>query len=104
MTLQKARDHMKIGPLSNPNFLSGYQVNRSVPGRSTSAPGKVDEASFSEEAISFSKLFTELKDTVDARSDEELQRIAELRGQVRGGTYHVDSEDIAESIIADFIG
>lgn len=95
---------MKIGPLSNPNFLSGYRVNRSMPSANPPVTSGLDEASFSEEAISFSKLFTELRDTIDTRTDKELERIAELREQVRGGEYYVDSDSIAESILADFVG
>ena len=85
---------MKINPVANPNILRSYQASRMVP-ETTRAPGRRDEVTFSEEALSFSKVMAQ----VEFRTKEERAHIAEITNAVRQGEYRIDSGKIADSIL-----
>jgi len=85
---------MKINPISNPNILRSYQSTQKLPEKAKFPSGR-DEVTFSEEALSFSKVVAEL----EARSPDERARIAEIANAVSRGEYRVDSDKIADKIL-----
>ena len=91
---------MKINPVSNPNILRSYQAAKHV-SRMVPTGGKLDEVSFSEEAITFSRVMAEMKEEMrpEVRSQEEKSRIEEIASRVRNGTYKVESAAVAEKIL-----
>lgn len=58
-----------------------------------------DEAVLSEEALSFSKIFSEFREAAGAANAGQPERVADIRAQLQAGTYKVDSEKIAESLL-----
>ena len=85
---------MKINPISNPNILRSYQAAKAVPAK-TYVPSGRDEVTFSEEALSFSKVMAE----VEFRTQEERTHIANIADAVRQGEYKIESEKIADRIL-----
>ena len=85
---------MKINPVSNPNILRSYQSTQKITEK-TKLPSGRDEVTFSEEALSFSKIVAEL----ESRSTDERARIADITNAVNKGEYKVDSEAIADKIL-----
>lgn len=94
---------MKINPMGNAGYISGNNRTGKVDAykKSQLTPGS-DEAVLSEEAVSFSKIFAQAKESV--RSPEDQDRIADIKAQIQAGTYNVDSQDVAESILGDLFG
>jgi len=89
---------MKINPIFNPNILKNYQsVSQVTP--KPDAPANRDAVTVSEEAMSFSKILAEAKETIELRSPEEKARIEEIAHAVRQGTYRIDSAKVAEKIL-----
>ena len=85
---------MKINPITNPNILRSYQSSRTIPVKLGVLAGR-DEVVFSEEALSFSKIMTE----VETRTQEERAHIANITNAIRQGEYKVDSDKIADKIL-----
>jgi anti-sigma28 factor (negative regulator of flagellin synthesis) len=85
---------MKINPIANPNILRSYQTAKMVPSK-VSLPSGRDEVTFSDEALSFSKVMAE----VEFRTQEEKTHIAEITNSVRNGDYKIDSDVIADKIL-----
>jgi len=85
---------MKINPIANPNIMRSYQSPRTIPVKSGVLTGR-DEVVFSEEALSFSKIMTE----VETRTQEERAHIADITNAVRQGEYKIDSDKIADKIL-----
>lgn len=96
---------MKISGPGSPNFISGNYRNAKVNAytQSQSVSGS-DKATLSEEAVTFSKIYSEVKESVNMRSAEDLARIAEIKERVQSGTYNVSSADIADSVIQELYG
>jgi len=94
---------MKINPISNPNILKAYQAT--VPKKATpGVPGKRDEVTFSEEALSYSRAMAEAKDELEFRTPEEKAHIANVTQAVRNDEYRVDSDQIADKILESVLG
>jgi len=85
---------MKINPIANPNILRSYQATKISPEKKKVLNGR-DEVTFSEEALSFSKVMSE----IEFRTQEEKARIAEITNAVRQGEYRIDSDKIADKIL-----
>ena len=85
---------MKINPIVNPNILKSYQSARMAPAKASAPIGR-DEVTFSEEAISFSKVMAE----VEFRTQEERTHIANISNAVKQGEYRIDSDKIAGKIL-----
>ena len=85
---------MKINPITNPNILRSYQATQKTPEK-TKVPIGRDEVTFSDEALSFSKLMAE----VEFRTQEERTHIAGITQAVRQGEYKIDSDKIADKIL-----
>jgi flagellar biosynthesis anti-sigma factor FlgM len=94
---------MKINPITTPSVLGSYKTAMSTPDK-TKVASKRDEVTFSEEALSFSKAMAEARDTIEFRSIEEKERIADITAAVRQGTYKVDSYKVAEKILESVKG
>jgi len=94
---------MKINPISNPNILKAYQatVPKQVAQR---VPGRRDEVTFSEEALSFSRALTEAREGLEFRTTEERAHIANVTQAVRNGEYEVGSDKIADKILESVLG
>lgn len=96
---------MKINPIGGPDYIQGNSRSRKIDAyRASQLPPSRDEATLSEDAISFSKVFTEAKQAMGPEGTDRPDRVAELKVQVAEGTYHIDSEQIAESILGDLYG
>ena len=93
MSLRKV-DKMKIHPIANPNILRSYQATKTVPTKTSVQTGR-DEVTFSEEALSFSKVMAE----VEFRTQEERSHIADVTNAVRQGEYKIESDKIADKIL-----
>jgi len=85
---------MKINPIMNPNIQKYYQPVNMAPAK-VDVPISRDEVTLSEEALSCSKVRTE----VEYRTPEERAYIAELTNAVRRGEYRIDSDKIADKIL-----
>ena len=85
---------MKINPITNTNVLMSYQAPKIAPVKAGVKIGR-DEVTFSEEALSFSKVMAE----VEFRTQEERTHIAEITSAVRQGIYRIDSDKIADKIL-----
>lgn len=96
---------MKINPTGGPNFISGnYRSNKIDAYKKSQPVSSNDEATLSADALSFSKVFSEVKKSPVTQSPDELARIADIKAQVKAGIYQVDSDKIAESILGDLYG
>ena len=95
---------MKINPISNPNILKSYQAAKLSAPKIAKGASRLDEVTFSDEAISFSKAMAEAKDQIELRSPAERAHIAELTAAVRQGSYRVDSDKIAERMLSSITG
>ncbi|MCL2248403.1 MAG: flagellar biosynthesis anti-sigma factor FlgM [Oscillospiraceae bacterium] len=96
---------MKINPIMNPNITRSYQANstRSLTSPQSPKAGR-DEVTFSAEALSFQKSLQEARESVEARTPEDMNRIDAIRTAVQNGTYSVSSEDIADRILSSVLG
>lgn len=91
---------MKINPTGNANFITGnYRPGKVSAYTQTRAASRSDEALLSDEALSFSKVFAQTKEAVKAEESGRAERISEIKAQVQSGTYRVDSDKIADSIL-----
>lgn len=96
---------MKINPIGGPGYIPGNNRARKIDAyRASALPPTRDEAALSEDAISFSKVFTEAKQALGAEAESRADRVASLKARVEDGTYRVDSDKIAESILGDLYG
>jgi flagellar biosynthesis anti-sigma factor FlgM len=94
---------MKINPIMNPNILQTYRANTVKPAKTQSVESGTDEVSFSENAVSFSKVMAALKEDTRTRSVEEQARFDAIASAVRGGTYKIDSDKVAEKIMSSLL-
>jgi len=90
---------MKINPIMNTNIQRNFQASRAAPSKST-PPAGLDEVTFSEESLNFSKLISE----VEYRTQGERAHIANIANAVRQGEYRIPSDKIAEKILESVIG
>lgn len=93
---------MKINPIQNKDYIQNYKVGRHILSEASGVSGSAtDKVSFSDEALSFSKVLSDIKEQIqlDQRSPEELTRIADITQKVRSGQYSIDSAAVAEKII-----
>jgi len=85
---------MKVNPVTNPDILRNYKTAKITPAKVNVISGR-DIVSFSEEALSFSKVIAE----IESRTQEELEHIAKITEAVRQGKYKIDSDKIADKIL-----
>ena len=89
---------MKINPIVNPNILQSYAVSKPAPAKQK--PGSaLDQVTFSDEALSFSKALEEARGAIETRTPEEQKHIEEVKGAISQGTYRIESEKIADKIL-----
>ncbi|MDR3310583.1 MAG: flagellar biosynthesis anti-sigma factor FlgM [Oscillospiraceae bacterium] len=62
----------------------------------------MDVASVSEDAKSFSRILSELRENETIRSPKELERIREITSLVNRGAYQADSRAIADRILSAY--
>ena len=93
---------MKINGIGGPGFVQGNsRVNRiSAYEKYNVTPGG-DEVSISDEALSFSKIFSAARQSAEVREADVKSRIETIRERLENGTYEVGSEDIADSILGE---
>ena len=89
---------MKINPIANMNLLQSYVAAKVPPEKSKVAGGR-DEVTFSEEALNFSKALAEARESIELRTAEEKERIADITSAVRQGSYEVSSDKVADKIL-----
>ena len=94
---------MKINPINNQNIIKAYGKNQ-VSRTEKKADMGLDEVNLSPEALSFSKVLSEVREAESRipslERQEKLDKIAE---KIRTGEYKVDSESVAEKIISDVL-
>lgn len=90
---------MKINPIVSHNIIQSYRSSKTLPTAGPKSLGGTDEVSFSQEAKSFSKLMTELREQVRSGSADQLERVRLLKAEVQNGSYRIDSDRLAESIL-----
>ncbi|MDR1117315.1 MAG: flagellar biosynthesis anti-sigma factor FlgM [Oscillospiraceae bacterium] len=93
---------MKINPIQN-NAIQSYKVGRvTAPGKAGTA-GKLDEVSFSAEALSFSRTLAEVREQVEVRTPAETAHFDDVAARVRSGQYSISGSAVAEKIINSII-
>ncbi len=60
---------------------------------------KTDEISLSKGAVEFTKFKGILSSLPDVRDD----KVAELQASIQNGTYHVESEEVADKLLEDIL-
>ena len=93
---------MKINPIQSPNVAKVYQTSRPVQVSKKISAGR-DEATFSAEALDFSRSLSEAREAIEARTPEEIAHIASIKEAINNGEYNVDSGDVADKILASVI-
>jgi len=91
---------MKINAIVNPNILKAYAVTKPAAKSAARTSLGTDEVSFSDEAISFSRVMAEVRSLMTAGSEENTARVAEIKASIADGTYHVSGDTLAEAILS----
>ncbi len=88
---------MKINPVSSNEAINQYKgkVNQKTVAGETNRVS--DTLELSEGAKSFAAVISELKGRLDTGSDSA--RVKAIADQIANGTYHVDSEKVAEKML-----
>ena len=94
---------MKINPIQNQNLIKNYKTAKIPSQNGYVSQAGMDEVTFSQEALDFSRALSGAKDAFNVRSADEAQRVAEIAEQVKSGTYKINPEKIADKIIGDII-
>lgn len=94
---------MKINPTGVPNYVTGK--------RRTGAAGEAftkrhsvssgDELTLSSDSLSFTKVFAAVKEANRTASAADPGRLSDIAARIADGTYYVDSELLASSILGD---
>lgn len=97
---------MKINPTGVPNYISGKQRSKYIDFEASplSSFPTDDAISLSEDAMSFAKVLAAARETYSANAAGSAERVSSLREQIAAGTYRIDSETIAGSIIGELYG
>ncbi|MDR1298664.1 MAG: flagellar biosynthesis anti-sigma factor FlgM [Oscillospiraceae bacterium] len=91
---------INVNPVTNRDMLVRYTAGRAKPRDEGAFSSGLDNVSFSEDALSFSKALTQARESIDTRTEEEFARAREVGLAVRRGEYSVDSGKIAERIVS----
>jgi negative regulator of flagellin synthesis FlgM len=90
---------MKINPAGGTGYIGGGYRAAKIGLYKNNIPAMGgDEAQLSSNALSFSKAMASARAEASSSADN-LARIEEIRQQVQAGTYRVDSDKIADSIL-----
>lgn len=93
---------MKINPVSGATPITGgYPVKKVTGPKPTSPSGKMDEVSFSEEAMSLHKLVASVKE--ETRLPADQARKDELAARINKGDYQVDAKEVAAKMMRDIL-
>lgn len=96
---------MKINSSPALSYIAGTQYNNQKAAAYKKAQGSgSDELVLSKDALSFSKVYSSVREAAKTRSPEELDRIADIKARVQNGSYRVDSDKIAESLLLSLYG
>lgn len=90
---------MKIDAASSIYSVDMYkaQVARTTGQRPAVQSG--DEVSLSKDAVQFAETFAAVKNALKSQLDAPSPMTEAVRAQVRGGTYSVDADEVASSIL-----
>ncbi|MDR1299251.1 MAG: hypothetical protein LBJ84_03250 [Oscillospiraceae bacterium] len=93
---------MKINtnPVTNRDMLLRYTAGRAKPANTGAVPLGQDNVAFSEDALSFSRVLSLARESIESRSADERARASVIGDAVRRGEYIVDSVEIAERIVS----
>lgn len=95
---------MKINPVFGNLYTDNVKKKNGAQAKEVSGIAENrDEVSISDEALSFSKIFTQAKSTDEVTSPDRAAKLAELTEKVKNGQYDVDNEKLAEKIIATIV-
>jgi len=94
---------MKINPIAGQTAISAYKAQR-VKSPATEYQQSADKVSLSEEVVSFSSTINKIKEQMDVRTPAELSHIEEITRLIHGGSYHVDSDKVADKIVDEYMG
>ena len=97
---------MKINPTGAPNYIAGGRRVCSTYEAQTKDSGfsSGDELTMSADVLSFSRVFAAVKEANLAASASEPTRVSDIASRIADGSYLVDSEAIAASILGDTYG
>ena len=91
---------MKINSMPPVSKLEQYKVQRQRNDvRSAAIPGRKDEFEVSDDAALFSDAMKTAKASVAARLNEEGIDVASIKNQIASGSYSVNTDRLAESIL-----
>jgi anti-sigma28 factor (negative regulator of flagellin synthesis) len=85
------------------NIIKNYTAGGVTSVAPLKAEQKIDEVSVSRDALSFSAVFSKLKEQLEIRTPEEKAHIEEVARQVKGGGYKIESAKVADSIIDNYV-
>ena len=94
---------MKINPTGTSNYITGARRVGNIGDayKELSPLSSGDELAVSADALSFSKVFAAVKETNLAASVSLPARVSDIAARISDGSYHVDSEELAASILGD---
>jgi len=93
---------MKINGINGAGFVQGPgTVNKTNALGKYNAVQSGDELSISEEAVSFSKIYSAAKQDAEVNATDRKQRIETIKEQLQNGMYEVSSEQLADSILGE---
>jgi flagellar biosynthesis anti-sigma factor FlgM len=97
---------MKINPLINAGAIQSYKGQNKKAGKvQTTFQGQGDQVSFSEDALSFSRLMKQMKEVVTTEDSEvRASRLEAIKAGIEDGSYRVSSDVLADSILRAIVG
>ena len=90
---------MKIDSINMKQMLKTYKVNQTPKTEGLKVESKLDQVSVSEDALSFSAIFSELKSQLEVRTPEEQAHIKAVAQLIKNDEYQVKPTDVAEKML-----
>lgn len=90
---------MKINATSSIYPVESYRTQSMKSATSASARPENDKVVLSTEALSFADAFSAVKASIDVHVTQSAASVENIRAQVAAGTYTVDTDDLASSIL-----
>jgi flagellar biosynthesis anti-sigma factor FlgM len=95
---------INVNPVSNRDLLARYAAGKNPAVKTPGAVSEVDSVTFSDEALSFSRIMAGARAASENAGVSDPARIQEIKDAVRRGEYRVDSALIADRILSGLRG
>ena len=102
MVPMKGYQNMRINSITSSYYMQNYRSNKNISVGRTRNENKTDQVTFSDEAVSFSKTLSDIKEKIVIRANEEQTKIDDIKNLIEKGQYNVESELVAEKILQLF--